>query len=332
MLLLLLTPGIPEYLTGSSSITALVVSPAGFALQFALNAALYTAGALLIREAVVRWGKGWGSVLLLGAAYGIVEEGLAVHTFFRAGGNPVGILGAYGRLYGVNWVWVSGLTVFHAVYSIALPLLILGLVYPETKGRPLVGRRGLTVAAVAYIADVLLLTAIVPAHPNLGQTAFFLGAIALLVALAYRIPTDLLAPRPGPSRTSPLRLGLLGPSWFLLWLLVGSFLPFTRTPPILDIAILAAGELGMLGVLSRGVGAFDAEWSALAFATGLIAVLVPWELLLVVQSDPLALALGIGSVVALVRLRKRVAERTFARAGPPDGALRWPAPTGDHPI
>jgi hypothetical protein len=331
LLLLLLTPGIPEYLTGSSSITALFLNPAGFALQFGLNAALYTAGALLIREAVIRWGKGWGSVLLLGAAYGIVEEGLAVHTFFQAGGNPVGILGAYGRLFGVNWVWVSGLTVFHAVYSIALPLLILGLVYPETTGRPLLARRGLTVAAVAYLADVVLLSAIVPSHPNLGQTAFFLGVIGLLVLLAYRLPANFLAPRPGPSRTSARRLGLLGSGWFLLWILAGSFLPFTRLPAVADAAILGAGELGILFVLWRGVGAVEAEWSALAFATGLIAVLVPWELLLVVQSDPLALVLGIVSVVALVRLRRPVGARTFGRTGGPPVAGPSPPPGAVDP-
>jgi hypothetical protein len=330
LLLLLLTPGIPEYLTGSSSATLLFVNPLVFALLFALNAALYTAGALLIREAVVRWQKGWASVLLLGAAYGIVEEGLAVHTFFQAGGNPVDILGAYGRLFGVNWVWVTGLTVFHAVYSIALPILILGLVYPETKGRSLVGNRGLALAALAYVADVLLLTTVAGSHPNVAETAFFLGAVGALVALAYRVPGDLLSPRPGPSRTSPLRLGLLGSSWFLLWILVGSILPFTRLPPVADAAVLAAGELGILAALWRGTGRDDAEWSALAFATGLIAVLVPWELLLVVASDPVALPLGVASVVGLWLLRNPVRERSRIRTA--GSAASAPPAAGPGPL
>src|SRR5262245_19337940 len=37
-------------------------------------------GALLIRESVRRLDRGWASILLLGAAYGIVEEGLALHA------------------------------------------------------------------------------------------------------------------------------------------------------------------------------------------------------------------------------------------------------------
>lgn len=44
---------------------------------------LYGSGAILIREIVTRWQKGWGSLLLLGMAYGIYEEGLVVrfHSF-----------------------------------------------------------------------------------------------------------------------------------------------------------------------------------------------------------------------------------------------------------
>ena len=43
---------------------------------------LYGSGALLIRELVRRRGRGWTSILLLGAAFGIVEEGIASHALF----------------------------------------------------------------------------------------------------------------------------------------------------------------------------------------------------------------------------------------------------------
>ncbi|MCI4370840.1 MAG: hypothetical protein L3J81_05890, partial [Thermoplasmata archaeon] len=195
LLLLLLTPGIPEYLTGSSSATLLFLNPAAFALFFLLNAGLYTTGALLIRETVLRWGKGWGSVLLLGGAYGIAEEGLMVHTFFQPSGNPVGILGSYGHLWGVNWFWALGLAAFHAVYSIALPLLLVGIVYPETNGHPLVAARGLRLAAVVFLADVGIVGAIAPSRPSFALAVLFLGAIGVLIALAYRLPADFLRPR-----------------------------------------------------------------------------------------------------------------------------------------
>jgi len=46
-----------------------------------LLAALYGCGALLVREAWIRWGRGPYAPSLLGAAYGIVEEGLLVKSF-----------------------------------------------------------------------------------------------------------------------------------------------------------------------------------------------------------------------------------------------------------
>lgn len=323
LLLLVLTPGIPEYLTGSSSATLLFVSPLSFALFFALNAALYTPGALLIREAAVRWGKGWGTILLLGGAYGILEEGLTVHTFFQTSGNPVGILGAYGHLWGVNWFWALGLSAFHAVYSIALPILLLGLVYPATKGRSLVGSRGLVVAAVVLLTDVVVLGAIVPSRPSAPLAIVFLAIIGLLIALAYRLPSDLLSPRPGRTIGSLATFGWLGAAWFPLWILTGSFLPHTGVPALADGAILVAGELALLAVLVQRLRADDAERAELTFATGLVAVLVPWGILLVVATNPVAIALDAAMLYALYRLRKPVWARTEPQLHPPPwGALQ----------
>jgi hypothetical protein len=68
LLLLAFTPGIPEYLSGSSAVALIVVSPLGFFLFLGLNLGLYGPGVLLLREAWIRWGKSWGSLLLFGAA------------------------------------------------------------------------------------------------------------------------------------------------------------------------------------------------------------------------------------------------------------------------
>lgn len=50
--------------------------------HFIFLSIIYGSSALLIRELIVRWGKGWPSLLALGFAYGIVNEGLAAKTFF----------------------------------------------------------------------------------------------------------------------------------------------------------------------------------------------------------------------------------------------------------
>ncbi len=98
--LLLLAPSIPELLTGSTPVSRLVTDPVGFAVSFALDVGLYGTGALLIREVCVAYRRGWASILLLGGAYGIAEEGFAVHTFFQRSGAPVGLLGSYGHAFG----------------------------------------------------------------------------------------------------------------------------------------------------------------------------------------------------------------------------------------
>jgi hypothetical protein len=77
LVLFFLAPVIPELLTGSTPL-ANFLNPFGFALLVGL----YGSGAVVARELTYRWGKGWPTLLSLGAAYGIIEEGLMVRSFF----------------------------------------------------------------------------------------------------------------------------------------------------------------------------------------------------------------------------------------------------------
>ncbi len=77
LVLFLLSPAIAELLSGSAP-------PLEFfnPLGFVILASLYGSGAILARELALRWRKGYLSLLLLGAAYGVIEEGLIVKSFF----------------------------------------------------------------------------------------------------------------------------------------------------------------------------------------------------------------------------------------------------------
>jgi hypothetical protein len=79
LLLLLLAPAIGELLSGSSPPLEFFFPP-----SLILLALMYGCGALVCREMVVRWGKGWLSLLLLGIAYGIYEEGIVLRSFFNS--------------------------------------------------------------------------------------------------------------------------------------------------------------------------------------------------------------------------------------------------------
>src|SRR5260370_7779775 len=74
LFLLFLTPGIPEYLSASSQLTLLVISPILFFGLLLANLGLYGSGVVLIREAMIRCKKGWPSVFLLVFSYVIFDE------------------------------------------------------------------------------------------------------------------------------------------------------------------------------------------------------------------------------------------------------------------
>src|SRR5881296_254222 len=159
--LLLLSPGIPEYLTGSSSFAILSLNPVLFLMFVGLNMGLYGPGVILIREAMIRWRKGWASVFLLGFAYSVVEEGLDLSTFFNPNAGPVGILGTYGHWLGVNWVSTVGLTLFHSAISIALPILLFRFALPALKSQSLVAGKQIYACFTVLFFDSVALFAIV---------------------------------------------------------------------------------------------------------------------------------------------------------------------------
>ncbi|OLC21634.1 MAG: hypothetical protein AUH33_01400 [Chloroflexi bacterium 13_1_40CM_68_21] len=74
--LFVLAPVCGELLSGSTPLRAFV-NP----FTFLYLSGLYGSGALIVREIVRRRGLGWRNVLLLGAAYGVLEEGLVVTSW-----------------------------------------------------------------------------------------------------------------------------------------------------------------------------------------------------------------------------------------------------------
>ena len=100
--ILLLPPMIGELLSASTP-------PLEFfnPIVMGILVGLYGTGALLIREDTIIWDKNWGCVLILGAAYGITEEGLAVKSFFDPHWMDLGILGVYGRWLGVKITYLE---------------------------------------------------------------------------------------------------------------------------------------------------------------------------------------------------------------------------------
>ena len=279
--LLLLSPAVAELLSGSTPL-AQFFTPFSLLLELGL----YGAGAILIRELARRRGLGWASILILGAAYGIVEEGLQIQSFFNVHHPDLGNLAVYGRALDVNWIWAEHLTVYHAVWSITIPILLTELLFPARRAVPWLGRRGLWIIGIIFALDILAGSALFSlgfhiAYGYVPPLVPYLAAITLVYVLGWLVLRQPVRAAPvvtpfAPTPTLPaprpwlLRLFSFGAAfiWFFIFIAFtgqGSRIPAPVT--------MLAGVL-----LAWGVWTLIRRWSApnrlwddrhrLALATG----------------------------------------------------------------
>lgn len=181
--LFILAPVVGEMLSGSTP-PLLFINPISLLFQ----TGLYGSGAILARELVRRRGLGWPNIFVLGAAYGVLEEGLVVTSWFNPHWPDLGTLGSYGRALDVNLIWALGLTAYHAVVSIAIPIALTEAFFPAIASRPWLTRRAFWLFAL-WLAVVSLLGLLgfgFLAFRKQGYThppAAYLLALALAVAL-----------------------------------------------------------------------------------------------------------------------------------------------------
>jgi len=150
-LLLFLSPAIGELLSGSSP-------PSQFfnPIVSLLLVGLYGCGAVLVREFAFHSRLNLVGLMLLGCAYGIIEEGLMCKSFFNPHWGDLGFLNTYGRNGGINWLWSLGLTFYHATVSIMAPILLVQALFREEAHRPWLRRRGLIAVSTVFFLDTLL--------------------------------------------------------------------------------------------------------------------------------------------------------------------------------
>lgn len=117
LLLLILAPVVAEFLLGDFTIKRL-----GLVLAFLPQ---YGGGALLIRELTRRTGRGWPTIVLLAAAYALIEEGFTTQSLFNPNYAGQRLLD-YGYIpaLGTSWVWAVFVLSIHVVWSVSTPILI----------------------------------------------------------------------------------------------------------------------------------------------------------------------------------------------------------------
>ncbi len=320
--LALLTPGIPEYVLGSSNLSLLVLFPPLFVALLLVNVAIYTVGALLIREAVIRWNKGLASLVALGAAYAIVEEGVGTATFFNPHTSAAGALGSYGHFLGVNWVFTLGIIGYHAFVSIGLPIALLGRILPETRGRPLLQGREIPLALglMAVDAGVVMLlltgrvTGFVTPAPLLLACAV---AIVGLVALARGLPRAWLTPPTEEPAVPPWKFMVLGAAFEPAILLAQAVPPALGLPAVGDFLLVGLVGAAFAAVGLRWIGRSGNDLSVIALAIGVVLSLTVFGLL-ITWPIPVTLVAGGIALAGLLRLFGAV-QRTPRPATPTTG-------------
>ena len=322
--LFFLTPGIPEYISGSSPVNAILLNPFLFVFQIVANAALYLPGALLVREAMIRWKKGWVSVLLLGAAYGILEEGIALSTLFNPNASPVGAFGTYGHWLGVNWVWVAGIIPVHMIFSISLPILLLGLALPGTKGKSfLVSHKAMTATFSLLAIDVfaLLLVVFYGEHFWMGWPIFVASIVATgtLVLLARIVPAKAFHAKTENPKITPLASGILGVLVYPSVLLTEFGGMSAKLPAGITTLFVVAVQSFYLILVLRVLGQKDNERQLITFTQGLILPLVAFGVLSQIEL-PLVLVVDVIMVLFFWKLWRKYGDGSIRRQYAPGGS------------
>ncbi len=300
-----LSPIIGEMVSGSSP-------PSEFFTVFGLLVLplLYGGGALIVRELSVIWGKGWASILVMGLAYGIIEEGLMVKSFFDPGWMDIGVLGEYGRFLGVNWVWTVMLTLFHCVFSIAIPILLVNMSFPDQAGKRWISDRWLRRLSIAFGANVvigfLLFTSYFPGPLEYSVAALM---VILLFALARELPKHPFQMRGRLRR--PRRFYLLGLLLGAGILLIGWVVPSTGVHPLVPIVLeVVLAVSGLLAAIRwSGAGRAWDDRHRLAMAAGALSFLLFMDLVLLSQ---MMVEMGVVALIVttgLVLMWRKVSRR-----------------------
>ncbi|GLZ29214.1 hypothetical protein Lesp02_14040 [Lentzea sp. NBRC 105346] len=182
--LFLLAPFVGEFLLGNMRVDELWLG--------VILIPFYGGGALLVRELGRRAG-GWPAMVLLAAAYALIEEGPVDQLLWNdsyAGHNLL-TGDSYIPALGMSVELTQAVLALHTVWSICVPIAIVETFVPARRTTPWLGKIGLTVVALIYTstATLVFLGNYLESH-FLAKPAQLIGitvVIAALIALAFRV-------------------------------------------------------------------------------------------------------------------------------------------------
>jgi len=192
-------------------------------------------------------------------------------------------------------VWLIGILGVHIVYSVGLPILLLGLALPATRGQRLLTDRQLPLTAGIYLADIAFLAYITHYYSVAAPLLLLAAGVAgLLWLIAWRIPPGLLdPPRATPDR-GPRYFLVLGLVYFALLIVVPGLIEDLQLPAIVAFGADLIGIVALFLAIWREIGRSANEPQLVLVALGAIlplaavGLLAQWFLPVVLVLDGVA--------------------------------------------
>ena len=230
LLLSFLSPFIAEVLSGSTPPLEVITEP----LSFPLLWAFYGVGVIFVREAWIRWGRNYLSLMLLGFSYGIFEEGIIIKSWYNPNWPDLGVFAYYGRIWGINTTWAVWLTIFHSIMSITAPIIIVDYIYPNLRNEKFVEKRNfIPLLLLIAIPSILLYVFLAQYNAPLPQYLLSLILFLLFIIIARKIEKESLMPSKWASR-HPF---LYGFAISLLLFLVFTAIPHSSLNPLIPMLL-----------------------------------------------------------------------------------------------
>ena len=169
-LLFFLAPFIGEWLLGNQRFSDLYKLP--------LLGLLYGCGAILIREITRRTKRGYPTMIALGTAYALMEEGIVDQLFF----NPDYFTGQ--RELSVTVLPFMGIDVWlllillamHTIWSTFIPIVLTEMIFSKRGRQPWLSNTGLKTVIALLVTGCVLLT-----YLNYDRTKFLAPALQYII-------------------------------------------------------------------------------------------------------------------------------------------------------
>ena len=248
-----------------------------------------------------------------------------VRSFFNPTWKDLGVLGTYGRWLGTNWVWAEWLMIYHAIFSITIPIFLVELTFPGSKARIWLSSRMRMIFHGLLVLSIILGFFAFPYDPGVLAIAGCIAAVVGLGWFAKRVP--IISPT---LRELKISWRILVPVGFS----VPAFFFFFFTSALIPLAAVTmiVGALAVLGyerLLSKWARRGFTDLQKLGLMTGALGFFAAFFDLILESLGRIGTSiLGISFIVYLLWIRKKTIIRPGLSQPSLPGELPHPGSTG----